>query len=176
MPPALSGGAKQPTTRDVLLPMAGGWRLVAPRARQRQHLAGRARPNARRRGPRAAGSMSRRRLAHGEKLSPTWCPTPRASRPRILGRRPPPGRGNAPAAQPHARTRRRRRTTTNSQEAGTDQAGTQQRLPPPHKTSRRIRNPAGGERATGMGDLHLAGASAEGAGLAPGLRGGFGAI
>lgn len=32
MPPALSGGAKQPTTRDVLLPMAGGWRLAASSA------------------------------------------------------------------------------------------------------------------------------------------------
>jgi hypothetical protein len=81
-----------------------------------QHPAGRARPNARRRGPRAAGSMSRRTPAHGEKRSPSWCPTPRASRPRILGRRPPPGRGNAPAPQSHARTRR--------QVSATDQAGT----------------------------------------------------
>jgi hypothetical protein len=60
--------------------------------------------------------MSRRTPAHGEKRSPSWCPTPRASRPRILGRRPPPGRGNAPAPQSHARTRR--------QVSATDQAGT----------------------------------------------------
>lgn len=117
--------------------------------------------------------MSRRTPAHGEKRSPSWCPTPRVSRPRILGRRPPPGRGNAPPPQPHARTRRRRRTTTR-QLAATDQAGTD-------SASRlRIRPPGGsGIRASerrdrGMGGSTrggcLAAASAERGGLAPGPR------
>nr|CAB3500694.1 unnamed protein product [Digitaria exilis] len=126
---------------------------------------------------------------HGETRSSTRFPSPRASRPRILGRRPPPARRNAPPQHPHSTTHRRRR---NSQQQPIRNRDWSQRPAAPSRTT--PGRPPGGSRiwppaTVGTGAAHREAGSRNGEGdlrrhagtrlgeaaAAPG-RGVFGAI